>query len=64
MKGVYYGTITENRYENLAVVFLTHVLQFPRSDWKEIRSKLKKCKGERRKKSIYYKELDAFYYSA
>lgn len=44
--GLYIDCNFENRYENFDVVFLSHTLQFKVDDWKKIRCRLGKIKGE------------------
>lgn len=51
-KGIYRSPITENRYQNFDVVFLSHTLQFLIHDWKELRAKLRKVKGKPHTKEI------------
>lgn len=51
-KGIYRSPKTENRYQNFDVVFLSHTLQFPIHDWKELREKLRKVKGKSHTKEI------------
>jgi hypothetical protein len=51
-KGIYRSNKTEHRYQNFDVVFLSHTLQFPIHDWKELRAKLKRVKGKPHIKEI------------
>ena len=52
-KDMYYRSQkTENRYQNFDVVFLSHSLQFPVHDWKELRTILRKVKGKVHTKEI------------
>lgn len=51
-EGIYRSSITENRCQNFDVVFMSHTLQLPIHDWKELRAKLRKVKGEPHTKEI------------
>lgn len=43
---LYMEETSEKRYENFDVVFLSHTLQFPACDWKKLRLRMRKIKGE------------------
>lgn len=51
-KNMYRKPLTENRYQNFDVMMLSHTLQFPIHDWKELRAKLRKARGQPHSKEI------------